>query len=260
MPTGSLHLCVRRRVPRNQPQPPIAGLIAESWRDALPPDRVERVVRFVQKVWASTPVHKYKRFHFGEKEPYLTQVLWMRLRKLQRDAGLTGKFSTESHVGEMDEETGEFGQRGRADIEYTSDCQGQEISVTFEFKKLRTTDHRKRYIEQGMLRFVSGLYSRTDSLAFMVGMTSAINAEEAITGVSRSMQNPTARQMLCMVKDQAGRYLRPPEPELASLMRFQTFHTRTRIEAPDIFLGHFFVDLVTRDALRKDDEDLPEPD
>lgn len=63
-----------------------------------------------------------------------------------------------------------------------------------------------------------------------------------------------------MVEDSAGRFLRPPEPELSTLVEFQIMHTRTLIAAPDIFLAHFFVDLVTRDAAMGDDEDLPEPD
>lgn len=226
----------------------------------MPPDRVERVVRFVQEVWASTPVHKYKRFHFGEPEPYLTQVLWARLCKRQSEAGLTGEFSTEAHVGRMDEETGEFDLRGRADIKYASDRQGHEIVVTFEFKKLRTSSHRRLYIDEGMMRFVRGTYARDRSLGFMVGMTHADNADDVVAQLSRAMQNPTKRTMLSMAQDADGRFLRPPEPELAALVKFQTMHLRTLIEAPDVFLGHFFVDLITRKAARADEEDLPEPD
>lgn len=260
MRIASLRPYAARRVSRKPSSLPMAGVLAASWRDALPPDRVERVVRFIRDVWASTPVHKYKRFHFGEKEPYLTQVLWARLSKLQREAGLTGEFSTEAHVGRMDEETGEFDLRGRADIKYFSDSPGNEICVTFEFKKLRTGPHRRSYVDEGMMRFVKGVYARDHGLGFMVGMTCAANADESVAKLGRVMQNPTRRSMLSMVQDTKGRFLRPPEPELVELVRFQTMHARTLIEAPDIFLGHIFVNLVTRTVDREAGEDLPEPD
>lgn len=246
---------------RPPPKASYAGIIAESWREALPPVRVERVVRFVRQVWEDTAGKNYEKFHHGANEPHLTRVLCTRLQKLKINAGLTGQFVREAPIDRMDEETGEFDVSGRADIQYSSDREGHEIVVIFEFKKLRNNSgHRSGYIDDGMARFVKGIYASDHPLGFMVGITAKIDADKALKGLRRSMLNPTKRTMLSMVADDAGEFLRAPETELVGLVDFETLHTRTVIEAPDIFLGHFFLDLVTRGATAAHGDDLPEPD
>lgn len=217
-------------------------------------------MRYVQEVWASTLQRNYPQFHMGADEPVLTRTLCARLQKL-KPATLKGYFQREVPPEDvMDEETGEFQPTGRTDIQYITDREGHELDLVFEFKKLRhLSAHRSAYIANGMLKFVRGTYSRKHHIGFMVGITTN-DAAEAVPALKRSIQNPSKAALLSMIADAKGRLLRPPEKELEGLVDFQTMHGRTLIEAPDIFLGHFFLKIETRAPRPRVDDDLEEPE
>ncbi|MET4483392.1 hypothetical protein [Bradyrhizobium sp. F1.13.3] len=77
-------------------------------------------------------------------------------------------------IGEIDLSTGALIQKRRTDIVYGWNDTTQGMRLVFEFKRMgRQKKHRNHYLlEQGLGGFVTGIYSRRQAVAAMVGRPS----------------------------------------------------------------------------------------
>jgi hypothetical protein len=116
----------------------------------------------------------YKRhFHAGKREPELTRVLKGHVENVTgRQRGLLGMWATESVINRINFETGEIVEERRTDIVYGWNNEHVGIQLVFEFKKLdRSAASRANYLgENGLLRFVTGIYGQDQPIAAMVGI------------------------------------------------------------------------------------------
>ncbi|MET4279238.1 MULTISPECIES: hypothetical protein [unclassified Bradyrhizobium] len=104
-------------------------------------------------------------------------------------------------IGEIDLSTGARIQERRTDIVYGWNDTTQGMRLVFEFKRMgRQKKHRNHYLlEQGLGRFITGIYSRRQAVAairvshFFLAFgypTSTLNAEDNLT---RSHRAPPRR-------------------------------------------------------------------
>jgi hypothetical protein len=89
-----------------------------------------------------------------------------------RQRGLLGMWAAEDIIGEIDPVTGEMIEERRTDIVYGWNDEAQDLKLVFEFKRLgKQKRHRDHYLrENGLARFVTGIYSRRQAVAAMVGV------------------------------------------------------------------------------------------
>lgn len=215
--------------------------LSPNWRLVFPYEDTRQVVALVQKTWDSLVARKIPHFNPDEHEPHLTQFLQSVLNVEKIDAGLTGDFSAEVHVGDADLATGRMKNRGRADIRYFSDR--VNLDLTFEFKKLKpTNDSIQRYRgKDGMMRFVSGKYSRDQPLALMVGLICS-DPDACISKLKSSIIMKEAVDELKLAELEPGKWLEDPTKELPPHVRFDSRHSRAHLNGrPDILLCHLFL-------------------
>ena len=81
-------------------------------------------------------------------------------------------WATEVVQNEVDFHTGELLEERRTDIVYGWNDEKMSIQIVFEFKKLsRSARSRNQYMgENGLGRFVTGIYDRGQPVAVMVGI------------------------------------------------------------------------------------------
>jgi hypothetical protein len=117
------------------------------------------------------------------------------------------------------------------------------MKLVFEFKRLgRQKKHRDHYLrEQGLGRFVSGIYSRRQAVAAMVGVL--LDPEEDIVPPIRDALGDTALATLLRLRPTAaGEPFARPSPLFAAA-DFDTEHNRDAALAPShgtIRVSHFF--------------------
>lgn len=215
--------------------------LSSNWRLVFPYEDTRQVVALVQKTWDSLVARQIPQFNPDSHEPHLTQFLQSVLKVEKIDAGLTGDFSAEVHVSDADLKTGKMKNRGRADIRYFSDR--VNLDLTFEFKKLNSTSGsiKKYYGKDGMMRFVSGKYSRDQPLALMVGLISN-NPETCISKLKSAIVKKKTAEELKLAELEPGKWLEDPTKELPPHVRFDSRHSRAHLDGrPDIMLCHLFL-------------------
>ena len=165
------------------------------WRSAFPLQSAIDASEALLHAWhdlASTP---RPWFNPRTKEPALTKRLKIHLENhISREHGLLGMWAAENIIGELDEMTGQLIQERRTDIVYGWNDDTRELKLVFEFKRLgRPKRHRDEYLgEHGLGRFVTGIYSRSQAVAAMVGILLAPQAhivppiQDALANRSRS--------------------------------------------------------------------------
>lgn len=217
-----------------------------AWLAAFPLAEATQAARAVCAAWdhlAATPKPK---FHHRVAEPHLTRVLKRYVdRVVSREFGLLGFWSTEGVENEVDFETGDILDERRTDILYAWNNEHQAMRLVFEFKKLdhRGTSRRKYLGEDGLLRFVTGVYSREQPVAAMVGILTAPHAD-VIQPLQKALQQPAwaAAAQLCHRDD--GEVLHRPSGLFPDVAEFDTEHLRSASLAPShgtIRVSHFFL-------------------
>ncbi|MCH2458432.1 MAG: hypothetical protein MK186_10320, partial [Henriciella sp.] len=139
---------------------------------------------------------------------------------------------------------GEMIEERRTDIVYGWNDSAQGLKFVFEFKRLgRQKRHRDHYVrENGLARFVTGIYSRRQAAAAMVGVL--LDPESDVV--------PPIREMLSEEETAAELKLRPgadgsaiTQPSaLFNAADFDTEHERDPSLAPThghIRVAHFFL-------------------
>jgi hypothetical protein len=152
-------------------------------------------------------------------------------------------WSTESIMGDIDPSTGALIEERRTDIVYGWNNESQGIQLVFEFKRLgRQKKHRDHYLkEQGLGRFVTGIYSRKQAVAAMVGVL-LDPEEEVVPPIRHALHDSTLGASLRLRPTAAG----APFEQLNTLFDaadFDTEHERDPALAPThgtILVSHFF--------------------
>jgi hypothetical protein len=143
------------------------------WFDAFPIRPATEAVDALCESWEQLSRQPLPGFHPGIKEPYLTRVLKAHVESVTaRKRGLMGMWAAENVVNVLDPITAVIREERRNDIVYGWNNEVAGLQLVFEFKKMsRSASDRKHYLgSNGLERFVTGIYSRHQPVAAMVGM------------------------------------------------------------------------------------------
>lgn len=145
----------------------------DTWSTAFPIRPASKAVEALCESWRVLSAVRRPHFHPGIREPRLTRALKTHIEHVtSRDYGLLGMWATEAVQNEVDFHTGELLEERRTDIVYGWNNDEMSMQLVFEFKKLsRSTRSRNQYLgEDGLGRFVTGIYGRGQPVAVMVGI------------------------------------------------------------------------------------------
>lgn len=212
-----------------------------SWEELLPAEEARAAVQFMVEVWDKVSTAYPERFKYGMREPSLTLMLVYHLQRLRADGRLLGFWNAETQVPKMNG-PGSLSVT-RKDISYQSNFSGTRLDLTFEFKKVTTSNLSKYRGDDGMKRFVDGDYAIREPLAFMVAITRQGDGEP-LKKLRQSLMAKPAHKLLRMVHDDGNRYLIEPSEAAPGDCVFDTRHKRPREKAPAkgaITLGHIFL-------------------
>lgn len=216
-----------------------------AWMAAFPLAQADSAVKALLRSWEEMASKPRRNFSPKVKEPTLTRVVRAHIRKkIAPEMKLLGHWGTEGVENDVDFETGEILDEGRTDIEYTWNNESTQLELVFEFKKLTSgSQSRRRYLEDGVMRFVTGVYSDKQPVALMVGILLASEAE-AVSGLRRNINLSATAAAIHACANGDGRFVLPPVlfPERTT---FDTEHLRDREKAPPhgtIRIAHVFVE------------------
>jgi hypothetical protein len=143
------------------------------WLGAFPLRPATEAVDALCQSWHVLAARYRLHFHPRSAEPDLTRVLKAHVENVTaRERGLLGMWSTEGVINRVDFGTGKVVEERRTDIVYGWNDEKIGIQLVFEFKKLnRLARSRTHYLnENGLLRFVTGIYGQHQPVAAMVGI------------------------------------------------------------------------------------------
>lgn len=217
-----------------------------AWMKAFPIEQANRAVEALLRGWREMASVERSHFSPKTKEPRLTRVVRSHVRrKVAPEMKLLGHWGTEAVENDVDPETGEILEEGRTDVEYTWNNETIQLVLVFEFKKLTAVNtSRKRYLEDGVMKFVTGVYSVGEPLAVMVGILMA-PAEETISGLRRSIDLAPIGAAVRACSNGDGRFVHVPSILFPSYAAFDTEHLRDPEKAPahgTIRIAHAFVE------------------
>lgn len=215
-----------------------------NWLTAFPIQPATEAVKALHQGWMDLAQRPRPDFNPKTKEGALTKRLKVYIENyVARERGLLGMWAAEDIIGSMDPTTGAMIEERRTDIVYGWNDADQSIKFVFEFKRLgRQKKHRDHYLEdQGLGRFVTGIYSRQQAVAAMVGIL--LDPEpDVVPAIRAALEQETLATKLRLCKTAAGfAYARPSE--VFALADFDTEHERDTSLAPPhgkIRVSHFF--------------------
>lgn len=217
---------------------------AADWLSAFPLQPATEAVEALRQGWSELAARPLPDFNPKTKEAALTKRLKVYVENhVSRERGLLGMWAAEDIIGDIDPATGAMIEERRTDIVYGWNNQTQAMQLVFEFKRLgRQKKHRDHYLrDQGLGRFVTGIYSRKQAVAAMVGVL--LDPEPEIVPHIRDALGDTALATLLRLKPTAAGepYARPSSMFTAA--DFDTEHEREPALAPShgsIRVSHFF--------------------
>ena len=172
-------------------------------------------------------------FNPATKEDALTKRLKVYVENYTaRQRGLLGMWSAEDIIGDIDPATGDLIQERRTDIVYGWNDDAQDMRLVFEFKRLgRQKRHRDHYLrDQGLARFVTGIYSRRQAVAAMVGVL--LDPEpDVVPHIRTALTDAALRTALRLRPTPAGEPIARPSA-LFTAADFDTEHERDPSLAP----------------------------
>ena len=166
---------------------------AADWLSAFPLQPATEAVEALRQGWSELAERPRPEFNPKTKEDALTKRLKVYVENhVARERGLLGMWAAEDIIGDIDPTTGALIEERRTDIVYGWNSEVQAMKLVFEFKRLgRQKKHRDHYLrEQGLGRFVTGIYSRRQAVAAMVGVL--LDPEEEIVPPIRDALGETA--------------------------------------------------------------------
>lgn len=215
-----------------------------NWLSVFPIQPATEAVEALRQGWTELTARPLPDFNPGTKEGALTKKLKIYVENyVARERGLLGMWAAEDVIGDIDPNTGAMIQERRTDIVYGWNDSTQSLKLVFEFKRLgRQKKHRDHYLhDQGLERFVTGIYSRRQAVAAMVGVL--LDPEtEVVPPIRAALEDATLAVALRLRKTTAGlAYARPST--LFKHADFDTEHERDAAVAPThgtIRVSHFF--------------------
>lgn len=218
--------------------------VPADWFTAFPVQRATDAVEALRQGWMELAAVERPDFNPKTKEDALTKRLKIYVENYTaRQRGLLGMWAAEDIIGEIDPTTGELIQERRTDIVYGWNDEAQTMKLVFEFKRLgRQKRHRDHYLRgQGLGRFVTGIYSRQQAVAAMVGVL--LDPEADVVPPIRKALGDTALATALRLRLIAGQPFAKPSTLFAAA-DFDTEHDRDPALAPAhgaIRVSHFFL-------------------
>ena len=218
---------------------------APDWRSAFPLQSAVDASEALLQGWHDLATVPRPGFNRRTREPRLTKRLKTYVENyVAHDRGLLGMWAAEDIIGDIDPETGELVEERRTDIVYGWNDAASKFELVFEFKRLRKgKSDRDEYLgEHGLARFVTGLYSRHQAIAAMVGILLAPEAV-IVPPIRAALSEPGLANELRLRKDAGGMPYTEPSTLFPQAV-FDTDHDRDPVLAPAhgyIRVAHFFV-------------------
>lgn len=217
----------------------------DDWFTAFPIRPAAKAVEALCESWRVLGAVRRPNFHPGTKEPYLTRALKTHVERVTaREYGLLGMWATEAVQNEVNFDTGELIEERRTDIVYGWNNEEIGIQLVFEFKKLNGLARSRRHYlgENGLGRFVTGVYSRGQPIAVMVGVLT--DPEDQVVPPLRSAlaNTKTVVSLRLRLRPNGKAFDRPSQLFLEA--DFDTEHERDANLAPShgtIRVAHIFL-------------------
>ncbi|RST86624.1 Fis family transcriptional regulator [Aquibium carbonis] len=218
---------------------------SSDWLAAFPIQPATEAVEALRQAWSELAARPRPNFNPKTKEPALTKRLKVYIENYTaRQRGLLGMWVAEDIIGEIDPETGEMLEERRTDIAYGWNDQARDMKLVFEFKRLgKQKSHRDHYLrDRGLARFVTGIYSRRQAVAAMVGVL--LDPEpEVVPPIRRALSDKALATVLRLRPNATGSPFDRPSLLFAGA-DFDTEHERDTALAPThghIRVSHFFL-------------------
>ncbi|WP_082441488.1 Fis family transcriptional regulator [Sphingomonas sp. Leaf230] len=214
------------------------------WLAAFPIQPATAAVDALIEGWKELSARELPHFNPKTNESSLTKSLKIYVENdVALRHGLLGMWSAEDVIGDFDPITGKRIQERRTDIVYGWNDEAQGMRLVFEFKRLgRQKRHRDHYLrDQGLGRFVSGIYSRKQAVAAMVGVLLDPEAE-VVPPIREALKEISLGTTLRLIPTANGDAISKPSILFKSA-DFDTEHTRDAASAPahgTIRVSHFF--------------------
>ena len=215
------------------------------WFAAFPIQPATEAVEALRQGWTELAAVERADFNPKTKEGALTKRLKIYVENYTaRERGLLGMWAAEDIIGEIDPATGELIEERRTDIVYGWNNDVRAMKLVFEFKRLgRQKKHRDHYLkDQGLGRFVTGIYSRQQAVAAMVGVLLDPEAE-VVPPIRKALENSALATTLRLRATAGGQPFAKPSTMLTTA-DFDTEHDRDPALAPThgtIRVSHFFL-------------------
>jgi hypothetical protein len=216
-----------------------------NWLSAFPIEPAAKAVDTLLIAWSQLSSRYLKDFNPQTHEGPLTKKLKILIENhTAREQGLLGAWSAEDVIGEICPATGETIEERRTDIAYSWNNEVANLKLVFEFKRLgRGKRHRDHYLrEDGLARFVTGIYSRRQAVAAMVGIL--LDPEpEVVPPIRKALEAPDLASQLRLRATPTGLPFSKPS-QLFFDADFDTEHNRDPELAPShghIRVSHFFL-------------------
>lgn len=214
------------------------------WFAAFPIRPATEAVEALRQGWTELAGRPRPDFNPKTKEDGLTKRLKVYVENhVARERGLLGMWAAEDIIGDVDPNTGAMLEERRTDIVYGWNDDVRGMKLVFEFKRLgRQKKHRDHYLQdQGLGRFVTGIYSRKEAVAAMVGVL--LDPEpEVVPPIREALQDAALATFLRLRRLPSGLpYARPSA--MFTGADFDTEHERDAALAPThgtIRVSHFF--------------------
>lgn len=218
---------------------------SSDWLADFPIQSASEAVDALCDAWTQLAERPRPDFNPKTTEPQLTKHLKVFVENYTaRERGLLGMWSAEDVIGDIDPATGALLEERRTDIVYGWNDTTKCMRLVFEFKRMgRQKRHRDHYLrDQGLGRFVTGIYSRRQSVAAMVGVL--LDPEPDVVPMIREAFNDSElAKSLRLKPTAAGEAIAKPST-LFALADFDTEHERDPALAPTqgtISVSHFFL-------------------
>ena len=214
-----------------------------AWLAAFPVQQASAAAEALCQAWRELVALPGSGLNPRAKETTLTKSLKVYIENhAAQQFGLLGIWAAEDIIGDVDPQTGEWLEERRTDIVYGWNDQTRQLKLVFEFKRL---GKQKRYQDQylgknGLERFVTGIYSRREAMAAMVGVL--LDPKPQVV--------PPIREALAQPDTAARLRLRPAANGSACLTPlfpvadFDTEHARDPAPAPahgQLRVAHIFL-------------------
>ena len=218
---------------------------ATDWLNAFPLHSAIDASEAILRGWNDLASMPHSKFNRRTHEPALTKQLKVYIENyIAYEHGLLGMWAAEDIIGDIDPQTGELVEERRTDIVYGWNNNSYKFELVFEFKRLRKgKPDRNQYLgKNGLARFVTGLYSRHQAIAAMVGVLLAPEIS-IVPAIRKSLGDPTVATALRLRNDPSGMPYSDPSTLFPKAV-FDTEHDRDPTLAPPhgyIRVAHFFV-------------------